>query len=80
MYSAALLTVSVIDLDHRIIPDEISLSGIVVGLALAALTPLRPFLDALAGALIGVKYGEPFYSTAPPAIEDPIKAFIKEIK
>ncbi len=53
LYSAALLTVSVIDLDHRIIPDEISLSGIVVGLALAALTPLRPFLDALTGALIG---------------------------
>jgi bacillithiol biosynthesis deacetylase BshB1 len=34
----------------------------------------------MAGALIGVKYGEPFYSAAPPAIEDPLKAFIKEIK
>ena len=53
VYSAALLTLSVIDLDHRIIPDEISLSGIVIGLLLAALTPLRPFLDSFIGAVIG---------------------------
>lgn len=52
-YAAALLTLSVIDLDHRIIPDEISLSGIVIGLLLAAVTPLRPFLDSLVGALLG---------------------------
>lgn len=34
----------------------------------------------MAGAFIGVKYGEPFYTSSPPAIEDPIKAFIKEIR
>ncbi|MCK5058500.1 MAG: bacillithiol biosynthesis deacetylase BshB1 [Candidatus Aminicenantes bacterium] len=34
----------------------------------------------MAGAMIGVKYGEPFYSASPPGIEDPLKAFKKEIK
>ncbi|MEW6442505.1 MAG: prepilin peptidase [bacterium] len=53
LYSAALLAVSVIDLDHRIIPDEISLPGAAAGLLLAALTPLNGFLDSLIGALIG---------------------------
>lgn len=52
-YGAALLTISVIDLEHRIIPDEISLSGIVIGILLAALTPLTTFLDALFGLLLG---------------------------
>jgi leader peptidase (prepilin peptidase)/N-methyltransferase len=52
-YAASLLVVSVIDLDHRIIPDEISLSGIVIGLLLAALTPVIPFLDSLAGLALG---------------------------
>jgi leader peptidase (prepilin peptidase) / N-methyltransferase len=45
--------VSVIDLEHRLIPDEISLSGIVVGMVLAASTPLIPFLDAFLGLLLG---------------------------
>ncbi len=53
LYSAALLTVSVIDLDHRIIPDEISLPGIPIGLLLAAFTPLLTFLESLIGFLIG---------------------------
>ena len=58
-YGASLLAVSVIDLEHRIIPDEISLSGIVIGLVLAALTPVVaildgiPFLDSLIGLLVG---------------------------
>jgi leader peptidase (prepilin peptidase)/N-methyltransferase len=52
-YAAALLVVSVIDLDHRIIPDQISLSGIVIGLLLAAFTPVIPFLDSLIGLAIG---------------------------
>lgn len=52
-YAASLLTVSVIDLDHRIIPDVISLPGIAIGLLLAALTPLITFLDAFVGALLG---------------------------
>jgi len=59
LYSASLLAVSVIDLEHRIIPDEISLSGIVIGLLLAAMTPVVEmldgitFLDAVIGLLLG---------------------------
>jgi leader peptidase (prepilin peptidase)/N-methyltransferase len=52
-YAASLLVVSVIDLEHRIIPDEISLPGIPIGLLLAALTPVLTFLDSLIGVLIG---------------------------
>jgi leader peptidase (prepilin peptidase)/N-methyltransferase len=52
-YAASLLVVSVIDLEHRIIPDQISLSGIVIGLLLAAFTPVMPFLDSLAGFALG---------------------------
>ena len=53
LYAASLLVVSVIDLDYRIIPDQISLSGIVIGLLLAAFTPVIPFLDSLAGFALG---------------------------
>src|SRR5947207_12182908 len=41
VFAAALLLVSVIDLDHRFIPDEVSLPGILVGIA-AAFLPGRP--------------------------------------
>ncbi len=52
-YGASLLVVSAIDLEHRIIPDEISLSGIVIGLLVAALTPVTAFPDSLIGSLLG---------------------------
>ena len=51
--SFGLVTISFIDLDHRIIPDEFSLSGIVLGLMGAALSPERSFYDSLAGVLLG---------------------------
>jgi leader peptidase (prepilin peptidase) / N-methyltransferase len=49
---AALIAITAIDLAHQIIPDVISLPGIVVGLAMAPLTGLTTWLDALLGALI----------------------------
>ncbi len=51
--SFGLVTISFIDFDHRIIPDSLSLSGLVLGLAGAALNPEREFFDALYGALMG---------------------------
>lgn len=48
-----LLVVSVIDLDHRIIPDSFSLGGIVIGLLGAYFNPEREFFDALMGFLVG---------------------------
>ena len=52
-FAAALVTITFIDLDHRIIPDVISLPGIAVGLAFSLVSPLVTPLDALLGALGG---------------------------
>jgi leader peptidase (prepilin peptidase) / N-methyltransferase len=53
-FVCALVVVSVIDLDHGIIPDVISLPGILVGLAVSALVPGGVGLwDAFAGAVLG---------------------------
>ena len=57
----ALLVVSFIDLEHQIIPDEISLGGLVMGLVLSPLVPqlhgtthrLAAFGYAVVGALVG---------------------------
>ncbi len=48
-----LLTASVIDLDHYILPDEFTLGGLVIGLLGAWLNPERDFLQALLGTLAG---------------------------
>ncbi|AEH45132.1 Prepilin peptidase [Thermodesulfatator indicus DSM 15286] len=50
---AALWVASLIDLEHQIIPDEISLIGILVGLAFSLYNPLTTPTDALLGALCG---------------------------
>jgi len=34
----------------------------------------------MAGALIGARYGEPFYSSNPPQVADPMEAFKKKLK
>ena len=48
-----LVIVSFIDLDHLILPDEFTLSGIVIGLIGAALNPERDFMSAFWGVLMG---------------------------
>ncbi len=48
-----LVTVSFIDLDHMILPDKFTLSGIVIGLVGALINPERDFLSALYGVLAG---------------------------
>lgn len=48
-----LVTVSFIDLDHMILPDKFTLSGIVIGLVGASLNPERSFMSALIGVLAG---------------------------
>ena len=51
-FALALLAVALIDWDHRIIPDEISLGGAVVGLFARGLT-LPGVVEGLIGALVG---------------------------
>ncbi len=53
LFVFALVTSSFIDLDHMILPDRFTLSGIVIGLIGAAINPDRFFVDALAGFLLG---------------------------
>ncbi len=50
---AALLVITFIDIDHRIIPDVISLPGIPLGLAASFGPGLVPPLEALIGILAG---------------------------
>ena len=52
-FCAALIVVSFIDLEHQIIPDSISLPGILCGLILSFFTPSLTFLDSLLGAALG---------------------------
>jgi len=53
LFIFGLVVCTFIDLDHMILPDEFTLSGIVIGLVGAALNPDRHFLDALLGVLFG---------------------------
>ncbi|KYG61372.1 peptidase A24 [Bdellovibrio bacteriovorus] len=48
-----LVVCTFIDFDHMILPDEFTLSGIVIGLVGAALNPHREFMDAFLGVLMG---------------------------
>lgn len=52
-FCAALVVVTFIDLEHQIIPDSISLPGILCGLAVSPLMPFPGFVDSLLGALLG---------------------------
>ena len=52
-FTAALLLITFIDLDHLFIPDEVSLPGIVVGLAASVATGAPTPLEALLGAALG---------------------------
>ena len=53
-FAAALLLISFVDLDHLIIPDAVSLPGILAGLAVSALVPGGVGLwDSFAGVCLG---------------------------
>lgn len=53
LFAAALVTITFIDLDHQIIPDVISLPGIVVGILCSFLLPWVSWSDSLLGILLG---------------------------
>ncbi len=52
-FLAALIVVTFIDIDHQIIPNEISLPGIGVGFAAAVLLGQPQWLDSLLGIVLG---------------------------
>jgi leader peptidase (prepilin peptidase)/N-methyltransferase len=53
VFAFSLVVCTFIDLDHMILPDEFTLSGIVIGLVGAILIPEREFLPSLLGVLVG---------------------------
>jgi leader peptidase (prepilin peptidase)/N-methyltransferase len=52
-FFASLMLVSFIDLPHRIIPDVISLPGILIGLVISLLHPQLSIKNSLIGVLLG---------------------------
>lgn len=50
---AALIVVTFIDLDHQIIPDEISLPGIGIGVLASFFLPQPGWLSSVSGAVVG---------------------------
>jgi leader peptidase (prepilin peptidase)/N-methyltransferase len=48
-----LIAITFIDIDHRIIPDKISLPGIPIFFLLSLLIPNFSFIDSLIGILVG---------------------------
>ncbi|SDL45168.1 type 4 prepilin peptidase 1 Aspartic peptidase. MEROPS family A24A [Geoalkalibacter ferrihydriticus] len=53
LLGAALIVITFIDLDHQIIPDAISLPGIVIGFGCSFAVPWVSWLDSLLGILVG---------------------------
>ncbi len=55
IFTFALVVAGAVDLEHKILPDSLTLSGILIGLAGALLNPAegREFWPALAGVLMG---------------------------
>ena len=53
LFAFAAITASFIDLDHMILPDRLTLSGILIGLVGAWFNPDRLFLQSFLGFLLG---------------------------
>ncbi len=53
LFCSALVVITFIDIEHQIIPDKISLSGIVVGFVLSFFLEGHTWLNSLLGILLG---------------------------
>lgn len=53
LFCSALVVITFIDIEHQIIPDEISLSGIVIGFILSFVVKQPDWIDSLLGILLG---------------------------
>jgi len=52
-FVSALIVITFIDLEHQIIPDTISIPGIIIGFALSFFVPSMKALDSLIGIILG---------------------------
>ncbi len=53
LFVAILITISAVDLEFQLIPDILSLGGIVAGLLLSLIRPGFTFVDSLLGVIVG---------------------------
>lgn len=53
LFVSIMVLLAAIDMEHFLLPDSVTLPGLLVGLALRAWHPHTYFLDALVGALVG---------------------------
>ncbi len=53
LFCSALVVITFIDIEHQIIPDEISLPGILVGFVFSFFLPWLGWLNSLVGILLG---------------------------
>ncbi|MDY0211473.1 MAG: prepilin peptidase [Desulfuromonadaceae bacterium] len=53
LFVSSLIVITFIDIDHRIIPDVISLPGVIVGFAASFVLPWVSWQDSILGALLG---------------------------
>ncbi|MFA7059389.1 MAG: prepilin peptidase [Pedobacter sp.] len=53
LFCSSLVVITFIDIEHQIIPDEISLSGIVIGFAFSFFLSWQTWLNSLLGILLG---------------------------
>jgi len=53
LLSSALIIIAFIDLDEQIIPDEISLPGIVIGFVLSFIVPYISYFNSILGTIVG---------------------------
>ncbi len=53
LFCSALVVITFIDIEHQIIPDEISLSGIVIGFLFSFFLPWHSWISSLIGIALG---------------------------
>jgi leader peptidase (prepilin peptidase)/N-methyltransferase len=53
VFGCLMILLAVIDLEHFLLPDRITMPGILTGLAVSLWLPRTSFLDAVVGALVG---------------------------
>lgn len=53
LFVSLMVLLAAIDMEHFLLPDSVTLPGLLIGLALRAWHPHTSFLDALVGAVVG---------------------------
>ena len=53
IFSCLMVLLAAIDMEHFLLPDRLTLPGIIVGLGLQIWAPMPGFLDAVVGTLVG---------------------------